>query len=349
MLGLRNARLERKSMKSRRKSLPLLALFIIWITGCQRAAEPIPELPVVSVEKPQASTGLLATRQGFQTQIIPSSYRPDGPADAPPPGLFRLVRYPSSAGPLAAYVTPDPGDGKKHAAVVWAHGGFGGIGGFFWEPAPAKNDQSARAFREAGCVLMCPSWRGENDNPGRFELFYGEVEDLLAARAYAAQLPYVDPERIYLGGHSTGGTLVLLAAVSTDQYRAAFSFGGAPDIERVVTNGKGYGNTPFDHRSKEECRLRSAIHFVGAIKRPTFYFEGESSSYNNEAALMKQQAQLAGVPFEAFMIRSGSHFTILDPITRLVARKILQDTGTTCNIQLTAAEVQEAFAGRRRE
>jgi dipeptidyl aminopeptidase/acylaminoacyl peptidase len=232
--------------------------------------------------------------------------------------------------------------------VVWAHGGFGGIGDHFWEVAPRDNDQSARAFREAGLILMCPSWRGENDNPGRFELFYGEVDDLLAARDYLSALPYVDPERVYFAGHSTGGTLTLLAAVSTDKFRAAFSFGGAPDLWTVVRDGKGYGNTPFDHRSRDEARMRSALPFVKAIRRPTFYFEGEDSGYNSDAARMQQLAQRAGVPFQAFQVRGGNHFDILDPLTRLVASKIKQDTEASCNITLTDEEVKDAFAGKRR-
>ena len=34
--------------------------------------------------------------------------------------------------------------------------------------------------------------------------FYGELEDLDSAREYLASLPYVDPKRIYVVGHSTG-------------------------------------------------------------------------------------------------------------------------------------------------
>ena len=40
------------------------------------------------------------------------------------------------------------------------------------------------------------------------------VEDVAAAILQAAQLPYVDASRIYLGGHSTGATLALLTAPS---------------------------------------------------------------------------------------------------------------------------------------
>lgn len=55
---------------------------------------------------------------------------------------------------------------------------------------------------------MIPSFRGEDRNPGSYEMFYGELEDLDAAYDWLAKQPWVDPDRIYLAGHSTGGTPV---------------------------------------------------------------------------------------------------------------------------------------------
>ncbi len=285
---------------------------------------------------------LFEERKGHQPQWRASSYKADGPADVPPKELFELIHYTSPAGRLAAYVTPNPGDGKRHPAMVWAHGGFGGIGDFFWSAQAKRNDQSARAFREAGIVLMAPSWRGENDNPGRFELFYGEIEDMLAAVEYVKTLPYVDPERVYIGGHSTGGTVTLLSAVASDKFRAAFSLGGMPDGEAVLGDGKGYGNIPYNPRSRLDHQLRSAIRYTQFIKRPTFYFEGQRSAYTAAAAAMQARAKLTGAPFHAFDM-PGDHFDILHPLTHLIARKILADTGPKCSITITEAEAKQAY------
>jgi dipeptidyl aminopeptidase/acylaminoacyl peptidase len=166
----------------------------------------------------------------------------------------------------------------------------------------------------------------------------------VAARDHVAALPYVDPERIYLAGHSTGGTMTLLAATATDKFRAAFSFGGAPDVYRVVGDGEGYGNTPFNGRDKAESYYRSATHFVGAIKRPTFYFEGCSDGFQNgycpDAEAMGQKAKSLGVPFRAFALPWGDHFSILYKVTRQVADKIAADTGKDCNIEFSKDELQ---------
>ncbi|MEM7013996.1 MAG: prolyl oligopeptidase family serine peptidase, partial [Verrucomicrobiota bacterium] len=246
-------------------------------------------------------------------------------------------------GDLAAVVTPDPGDGRKRPAVVWATGGFGGIGSYLWEDAPRSNDQSAAAFREAGLVLMCPSWRGENDNPGRFELFYGEVEDFLAAIDYVKKLPYVDPDRVYIGGHSTGGTMTLLAAAAGADVRAAFSFGGCPDMVELMADGEGYGNTPYPASSLRDHELRSPLRYTKFIEIPTFYFEGEDNYFYVESAHeMERIANMNDVPFKAYSI-SGDHFQLLAPITKLIAEKIHKDSLPECNIDFTLSELEERW------
>jgi pimeloyl-ACP methyl ester carboxylesterase len=290
-----------------------------------------------------SSLTLQQDRSSFSTNLSNPFDFPDESAPTPPAELFNLITYPSPAGDLEAYLTPDPGDGKRHAAVLWAHGGFGGIGSWLWESAPPENDQSVAAFCDAGLIVMCPSWRGENANPGSFELFYGEVDDLHAALKHLKTIPYIDPDRIYLAGHSTGGTLTLLAAVSTADFRAAFSFGGAPDIYEVVRDGVGYENTPFDFNNRNESDLRSAIRYTRFISRPTFYFEGSDSSYPNEAKRMMRLANKHNSPFIAYILTGFDHFNILAPLTELLAEKIVQDTDSLCNIQFDEDELYQAL------
>ncbi|MEO7329627.1 MAG: prolyl oligopeptidase family serine peptidase [Minicystis sp.] len=284
---------------------------------------------------------LAQARAAFQTKV--KGGRPtrgfDGdPAPSPPRGTFEKVEVQGPQGRLSAYVTPDPKDGKKHPLVIWAHGGFGGIDKWFWEAAPRRNDQSARAFREAGLVLAVGSWRAENDNPGDYELFYGEADDLLALRDHAAKLSYVDADRIYLAGHSSGGTLVLLAAEKSDGFRAAFSLGGSPVFDDPQTYAR-YGGVPFDPTNHDETLLRSSAPFVRSVRRPTFYFEGSGSSSVGAAQWMADQAAESGVPFQAFVALQADHFSILAPLTELIAAKILADTGPTTNIAFTQDEI----------
>ncbi|MDF2696838.1 MAG: aminopeptidase [Labilithrix sp.] len=197
---------------------------------------------------------------------------------------------------------------------------------------------------------MYPSFRGENDNPGQFEMFYGEVDDLLSAVEYVRQLPWVDPARVYLAGHSSGATLVLLAATASENFRAAFAFGpwiGIDDDPAALRAMRIMNrvHVPFDPDRPDEARVRSSFQFAGSIHRPTFAMEGEEYALP-AMPLFVERAQRARAPFSAFTVKGGDHFNILHTLTRLVASRILEDTGPTCSIRIAAQDLNEAFARR---
>lgn len=296
-----------------------------------------------------AGGGLMEARKGFKTALIPGATGSGNvvePPALPPVKQYQLVKYSSPVGPIPAYLSPNPLDGKKHPAVVWAHGGSAGLGSF-WENEPAENDQTPRAFRDAGIVVMIPSWRGRGNNPGKYEMWYGEIDDTLAAIEYLRKVPYVDSSRIYMVGHSTGGTMTLLTAEASTKLRAAFSLGGCPDVQRLVTSEADHHGAPFDVANPQEGRLRSAVNFVGALTTPTWFFEGEekagASMYVEDAFRMQLAAQAAKAPFRAFALEGGTHFTIIRPVTRMLAEKILADTGATCGISIAQQDVVAAW------
>jgi dipeptidyl aminopeptidase/acylaminoacyl peptidase len=279
---------------------------------------------------------LAEARQGFTTKLARRESDRQ-PAPAPPANLLRTVRYDSPAGQLAAYVTPDPKDGKRHPAIVWITGGdCNSIDQGCWKEGPPDNDQSASTFRKAGIVMMFPSLRGGNDNPGVKEGFFGEVDDVLAAADYLRKQEYVDPNRIYLGGHSTGGTLALLAAECSDRFRAAFSFGPVQDV-----SGYPPPYFPFDMTNRREIELRSPGYWLPSIRVPVFVFEG--TDHGNLSAL-QAMARTSTNPRVVFLpVRGATHFSILLPTTRLIAGKILRDDGPECNLTFTEDEVSKPF------
>jgi dipeptidyl aminopeptidase/acylaminoacyl peptidase len=239
------------------------------------AAQP----PSTATSRPARAkrTPLVEARRSFRSRVARRTDRGE-PVPAPPLEIFQLIRYDSQVGKLAAYLTPDPGDGRKHPAIVWITGGDCNSIGKVWGEAPRDNDQNAAAYRKAGIVMMFPALRGGNDNPGQHEGFLGEVDDILAAVDFLARQRYVDPARIYLGGHSTGGTLVMLTAASTDRFRAVFSFGPADDV-----GGYPAEYIPFDTSRPKEIELRSPGRWLDSVRSPLFVFEGTDRPGNIEA------------------------------------------------------------------
>ena len=282
-------------------------LILVALTGCGG-----------SVSTPDsgasATLSLAEARQGYQTEIV-TEEPGAGPAEAPPEGVLELIQYDSPVGPLAAYVTPDPGDGERRAAILWITGGDNNSIGSVWNEAERSNDQTAQAFRDAGIVTMYPSQRGGNDNPGKREGFFGEVDDILAAADYAAGLPYVDPERIYLGSHSTGGTLAMLVGECSDRFRAVFALG-------PVASPSQYGGSFVYHdpENERETDLRSPYLWLDSVRSPMYVIEGVDGNWEGACQLMAENnsnpnVRILGVP-------GHNHFTVIAPLTELIAQQI---------------------------
>ncbi|MEO9590156.1 hypothetical protein [Rhodopirellula bahusiensis] len=85
---------------------PLIVVFILLLPLCT-----VPACSSNAQEESpaQAPETLVDARQGFNTKIVrqdEGSVLPEVPTESD----FDLVRYKSAVGPLAAYVTKDPGD-----------------------------------------------------------------------------------------------------------------------------------------------------------------------------------------------------------------------------------------------
>jgi len=291
---------------------------VMLVVGCDRTANPTQsfEPPVSSGSASQEESQRLSeARQDFTTRLIRSG-ESQGVPDDPAGSNFELIRYPSQVGPLAAYVTTDPGDGKRHPAIVWITGGDNNSIGDVWSPVGRDNDQSASPFRKAGVVMMFPSQRGGNDNPGSREGFLGEVDDVLAATDYLAKLPYVDPDQIYLGGHSTGGTLVMLVGACSDRYRAIFSLGP------VAAAGQYGGDFVYcDPNDEFEMRLRSPIHWMHCVESPLYVLEGEDGNWDGAISLMAAANTNPKIRF--FKIAGHDHFSVISPLAEKLAAQIV--------------------------
>jgi acetyl esterase/lipase len=315
------------------KQLHFAIMGLLLLAGCGRnEKEPAPTSP----KKTSKPVSLAEARQGFQTKLRGRAPEKEAVPD-PPPQVFQKVYYNSPAGKLAAYVTPNPKDGARRPAIIWITGGDCNSIGEVWEAAPVSNDQTASAFRKAGLVMMFPSLRGGNDNPGVREGFLGEVEDVLAAEQFLRTLEFVNPERIYLGGHSTGGTLVLLVAECSGRFRAVFSFGPVEDVA-------GYGSEylPFQ-TTKRELELRSPVRWLHSISSPVFVFEGARPPGNLDSLRALQRASRN--PMVHFLpVNGADHFSILSPTTALIASKIPADEGPVSQLAFTTAELRNPFS-----
>ncbi len=280
---------------------------------------------------PQTPASLAAARAGFTTRLVaaPSEALP---FPHPPAKLFVRSDYRAAAGTLAAWVTPDPGDGEKHPAIVWLTGGDSNSLDDFWTEGAADNDQTASAFRKAGVIMMFPTLRGGNVNPGTREYFFGEIDDVIAAGEHLASLPYVGS--VYLGGHSTGGTLALLVAEASDRFEGVFAFGPVSEVGRYPP---ALVRANLADLPAIESKLRSPVHWLDGIGSYTYLIEGGEAPGN--AGELETLCARTRNPFvRCVPVPGKNHFSVLDAAGKKIAARLAVGLGEDDEALLTARE-----------
>ena len=298
---------------SARFGIPLQAigLALIVLAGCNRTEPSAPAGSTQSTEPSITSTApspsaspatedLAAARKGFVTKLRVRRPAPQPFHNAPPPAGVQQVEYSSGDLKLKGWLSTPPGDGKRHPAVVFLHGGFAFDAADWADAAP---------FAEAGFVLFAPTFRGENGNPGVYESFFGEVDDALAAGRYVASLPQVDGTKVFVAGHSSGAVLTCLVAMMPSSFKAAAALDGSVDMEAWARFSPA-ALVPFDKTDAEEVRVRNPMAFIGGLRCPLTLYAGQDAQKANAALAAKarrlnQPCDLVPVP--------GNHETMVAP------------------------------------
>jgi hypothetical protein len=74
------------------------------------------------------------------------------------------------------------------------------------------------------------------------------------------------------------------------------------------------------------------------MKKPVFVFEGTEPPTNIDS-LNAISRRSSNPLIHAHAVNGVSHFSILFPMTRLIARKIISDTGPTTNVAFSESEL----------
>jgi dipeptidyl aminopeptidase/acylaminoacyl peptidase len=244
-------------------------------------------------------------RQRFRTHLVKEGPAPDEPQPLSAPSGARRLDYQSGPLTLTAWISEDADRATpvstasrstgSRPAVLFLHGGNA-----LW---PGHWDLT-RPYVEAGYVAMMPAVRAENGLPGYFSGFYDETADVLAAAEVLRAQPGVDPKRLFLAGHSVGGTLTLLAAMSSPIFRAASAFSGNPNARAFFRRFP--EDIRFDTADAEEFDMRSPLSFATSFKCPVLMLHGSEETKTDAALrLTVERAESAGLKVKRGIIEGG--------------------------------------------
>ena len=242
----------------------------------------------------------IESRRSYSTVLKTRGPAPqDWQNEKTPPGVKELS-YRSGELTLKAWlVMPRNSNADKVPAVVYFHGGF--AFGF-------SELDDCLPFLDAGFAVMTPTLRGENGNPGNFELFYGEVDDAEAAVRFLAEQPRIDSKRIYTFGHSAGGAISALLSLRPEiPVRKGGSSGGLYSKD-VFSDWKKF--VPFDLSVEKEKSLRLLVGNIGFMQREHIAYIGRSDTLAAVAGEAESEAKISGAPLTVRII-DGDHFSSL--------------------------------------
>lgn len=253
----------------------------------------VPEVP------PAIAEDYASARAGFRTKLLIDGPAPEqAPPLGKPPGAERITYAggPDGSIPLIAWVNKYKPSSQLKPAVLFLHGG-NATGDGHWE--------LMKPYAEAGFVVMLPSFRGENGQAGNYSGFYDETSDALAAAKHLENLPGVDKDRLFLAGHSNGGTLSLLAAMTVRSFKAAVPISAGVDAWRYF--GRYTKEIRFDPKNQQEFIMRSSVCFGASLKCPTLLLRGtEERPFDRNHELTMQRARGAGVKIDHRLL-PGTH------------------------------------------
>ncbi len=178
------------------------------------------------------------------------------------------VTYESDGLKLKAWLSDIPADGKVHPAVVFCHGGFW-FGNEDWDVL--------QPFLDAGYAVLAPRVRAENGNPGDFEYYFGEVDDVIAAGKFLAAQNGVDKDRLFVSGHSAGGDLATLAAMLPNPFAMSAPIGATLDMRIMAkaSDDRHKQLVVFDANDANEVDERCSMLFTASLKCPIALFHGD--------------------------------------------------------------------------
>lgn len=311
--------------------LPLIVLFLMGLCLSLTAKE----APLIFKE-----------REGHSTKIVKSTNPGKSSATPPADSGIQLIQYPSQLGDMSAYLakpeTTPKNKHQKYPAIIWLTGGFppASPGSYLWEPTSTDNEQSARIYRFSSIAMMFPTVRGTSkENPGKQEHFFGEVNDVMDAYQYLSQQDWVDTKRIFLGGHSSGGTLALLTAAATEKFAGAICLG-------PTDTDYGKGRAIYSWNARER-RLRAPIQYINSINIPTYIIEGETG---NASALSSLKKANKNPRVHIIEVEAASHFNCIHPVNELFAEAIQQSKNGKLDIEdQTIAASYLNYQTRQRE
>lgn len=227
---------------------------------------------------------------------------------------------------------------QRYPLILYIHGGPHAMYGvsFFHE---------FQVLANAGFLVLITNPRGSTGygeafaNIVQFRYPGDDYHDLMAALDLVAKRPYVDTQRLGIGGGSGGGVLTSWSIAQTDRFSAAL-------VERPVVNFASHAMVAdlngvfaqrwfhdYPWRSPQEYFDRSPVNFVEKVKTPVLVIQSEQDFRTpiDQGLAYYNALRILGKPAKLVLFPTSSHGLSRDgpPSQRVERLEIIVDWFTT--------------------
>jgi hypothetical protein len=102
-------------------------------------------------------------------------------------------------------------------------------------------------------------------------------------------------------------------------------------------------NVLLDPGNVREMALRRPVTWLDSVRSPLHVFEGASGPVGNVDELRAMQAATRNPQIQFHPVGGADHFSVLAPTNRLVARRILEDTGSAATMTFASKDLEVPF------
>ncbi|HZF14286.1 MAG TPA: S9 family peptidase [Thermoanaerobaculia bacterium] len=223
---------------------------------------------------------------------------------------------------------PEPG--KRYPLIVYLHGGPQAYDGDYFDTGLEN-----QVFPAAGYAVLRVNYRGSTSYGAaycraiRADWHRREFDDVMAAVDAALRLPWLDPERLGIGGWSYGGIMTLWSVAHTDRFKV-----GVPErfeIDYLSAFGEDQWATQYltelgnPLEKADLYRKLSPATYLAKIKTPLYLIADaddgncplpQAMQLYQRLRLLGQKTQLVIYPGETHTMSRPSH--LVDRLERLL-------------------------------